>query len=160
MTMRIMEPKDVRAIVVHCTATPVGIPSIVEHVRRMHVVENQWDAIGYHFIIDRAGVRHGCRPMMFRGAHAVTANAHSLGIALEGGIDGEAKPVNNYTEEQFKTLYTLIRELRGKFPTILETFGHCDLQRDAGFKSCPCFDVRAWLTKEDQKWWSRQLRLA
>lgn len=145
MTMVILPPENVRAIIVHCTATALlEGQNILDKVRDIHVRENGWDAIGYHYIIDRTGKLLPARPLLFQGAHAMQANPYSLGVALEGGIDAEGRPVANYTPEQMTTLFHVIQELRHQFPKILEVFGHNDMDRDAGFKACPCFNVRQW----------------
>lgn len=144
MTMKVLPPENVRAIVVHCTATALDDHNIIDKVRQIHVQENGWDAIGYHYIIDRAGRLLAARPLMFQGAHAMQANPYSLGVALEGGIDAQGAPQANYTQAQMTTLFQVIAELRRQFPTILEVFGHNDMERDAGFKACPCFNVRQW----------------
>lgn len=143
MSMDLMSPDDVRAIIVHCTATRPG-KGVVEQVRQIHVQENGWDAIGYHYIIDRTGVVHAARPMMFQGAHARGANAYSLGVALEGGVDANNQPQRNYTTVQYASLYALIGILKELYPTIKEVFGHNDMERMADFKACPVFNVREW----------------
>ncbi len=95
---------------------------------------------GYHKIVRRDGQIEDGRPYSEVGAHCKGHNSHSIGIALEGGMDEDGKPDCNFTMAQYETLSMLWAELDIKFPGI-KLSGH----RDYSDKECPCFDVNELL---------------
>jgi len=64
------------------------------------------------------------------GAHAYGYNKGSLGICLVGGLSDLNKPENNFTPNQFESLYRLLKQLKENYPNVQ--------------KQCPCFDVIPW----------------
>lgn len=74
--MRVIE-----SIIVHHTATPPS--TTVDEIRQMHMARG-WRDIGYHYLIDHAGVLHDGRPVAQVGAHCRGYNEHSIGVALIG----------------------------------------------------------------------------
>lgn len=126
--------------------------------------------IGYHFVIETTGEIFTGRGLDEIGAHALHFNAHSLGICMVGGLEREAR----YTPAQWKALKNLVlmqghthriplsRPLRandskapGGFRVTGGVCGHRDLSPDKNhdgeaqsnewLKTCPGFDVQAWL---------------
>jgi N-acetylmuramoyl-L-alanine amidase len=125
--------------------------------------------IGYHFVIDLNGTVITGRHLDEIGAHAYQFNAHSIGICLVGGAEREAR----YTSEQWEALARLVIELTAKlniplrqphrmykatspgYNVVMGVCGHRDLSPDKNgnglaepfewLKTCPGFDVRAWL---------------
>jgi N-acetylmuramoyl-L-alanine amidase len=125
--------------------------------------------IGYHFVIDLDGSVITGRHLDEIGAHAYQFNAHSIGICLVGGAEREAR----YTSEQWEALARLVIELTAKlniplrqphrmykatspgYNVVMGVCGHRDLSPDKNgnglaepfewLKTCPGFDVRAWL---------------
>jgi hypothetical protein len=105
-------------------------------------------SIGYHWVVDLDGVVYTGRHPDEAGAHVAGHNAHSLGICLVGG----AEPAARYTPEQWYSLMRLVRALASPARQVL---GHRDLSPDVDgdgvveprefLKTCPGFDVRAWL---------------
>jgi len=80
------------------------------------------------------------------GAHASGFNKGSLGICLVGGVDDLNEPKNNFTKNQFDSLYRMLNQLKEKYPDA-KILGHRDLPNVQ--KRCPCFDVmRWWSTKK------------
>lgn len=120
-------------------------------------------AIGYHFIIDLDGTIYTGRAEAEIGAHAAGHNAHSMGICMIGGAERDGK----YTSAQWRALAYVVRELTDTHAIQLKLpsrsgdgvsggiCGHRDLSPDANgdgkvtsvdwLKTCPGFDVGAWL---------------
>ncbi len=75
------------------------------------------------------------------GAHTYGYNKGSLGICLVGGLSDLNKPENNFTPNQFESLYRLLKQLKENYPDA-KILGHRDLANVQ--KQCPCFDVIPW----------------
>lgn len=131
-------------------------------------------AIGYHYVVDLDGTLWTGRHPDETGAHAAGHNQRSLGICLVGGAERDAK----YTAAQWDMLAQLVRQLTRQIPAVpLKTpgrfpasgdgaaaqlrygiCGHRDLSPDADgsgaveqrewLKTCPGFDVTAWLAAD------------
>lgn len=120
MTRR--DPKDIRYIVVHHSATDEGS---VAAFRRYHIEHNKWSDVGYHYVICNGHggpdgeVQEG-RNILFAGAHAIGRNKDSIGICLVGDFT-KSKP----TIAQMESLHKLLRDLIGKYPIAPErVLGH------------------------------------
>lgn len=129
-------------------------------------------SIGYHYVIDLSGEVWSGRALTEVGAHAASFNPHSVGICLVGGIEREAR----YTAAQWKSLQQVVAMLLSDYgipctapkrvpdktnPQGYAMFGgvcgHRDLSPDRDgdglieafewLKTCPGFDVRAWLAR-------------
>jgi len=64
-----------------------------------------------------------------------------INVAYTGGVDvdNNLKPVDNRTEVQKKSLRSLLRILKDRYPDAVIQ-GHRDFPNVA--KACPCFDAR------------------
>lgn len=129
-------------------------------------------SIGYHYVIDLTGEVWSGRALDEVGAHALNFNARSVGVCLVGGIEREGK----YTAGQWDSLAQVVRMLHADCgiplapakrapdksnPQGYRMFGgvcgHRDLSPDRDgdgliesfewTKTCPGFDVRAWLAR-------------
>jgi N-acetylmuramoyl-L-alanine amidase len=138
--MKYKEIKEVRYLVIHCSATRSDQDFHAEDIARWHRMRG-WLTIGYHYVITRDGLVEEGRPRNTPGAHARGYNHISLGICLIGGIDDNGKPDFNYTPAQMKTLKALLTQLEPVFPDA-KVLGHRDLPEVN--KACPCFDVIDW----------------
>jgi len=47
--------REIKEVILHCTATPADRKLTVQEVRNWHVKGNGWDDIGYHFLIHQDG---------------------------------------------------------------------------------------------------------
>lgn len=129
----------------------------------------QLAAIGYHYVVDLDGTVLTGRSLSEVGAHAAGFNANSVGICMVGGIEAQAQ----YTAPQWAALRDLVQQLSNRFgvplqrpvrtplktaPGFRAAHGVCghrdlspDLNRDGAItrnewlKTCPGFDVSAWL---------------
>jgi N-acetylmuramoyl-L-alanine amidase len=123
-------------IVLHCTATPEGRPTTPKAIRRMHVQENGWSDIGYHFIVGLNGELWAGRSTKFQGAHTKGHN-NSIGIAYVGGVELDGvTPKDTMSEKQQATFMRLVETLRESYGS-LPVHGHCEFSS----KACPSFDV-------------------
>lgn len=124
--------------IVHCSYTKPSMENVdADWIRRLHVNQNGWKDIGYHFVILRDGTIEGGRNVEKAGAHCRGHNRQTIGICLIGGMSESGEVENNFTTEQFAALKQLDQILKLTFPTILKTSGH----RDYSTKPCPGFDV-------------------
>ena len=133
-----MEEKNVRWIIIHCSATPEGRDVSVEDVRRWHVEERGWSDIGYHWFIELDGTLKQGRHESRSGAHAKGFNSASIGVCYAGGVDSKMKPKDTRTDDQKITLGCLMQDLRGRYPKA-RSIGHCDVSS----KACPSFDAKS-----------------
>lgn len=141
--------RTITLIVVHCTATRVDRDFTERDLLRCHLDQGM-QGIGYHFYIRKDGYIWTTRPLYMIGAHARGFNRESIGIAYEGGLDGQGHPADTRTEKQKLSMRALIRCLKKDFG-ISRVCGHRDLSPDRNgngivephewLKQCPCFDV-------------------
>jgi N-acetylmuramoyl-L-alanine amidase len=129
--------RQIKEIIVHCTATRAGIDCTVEDIRRWHRLQG-WSDIGYHYVVYRDGSVHEGRNVNIAGAHCLGHNTYSIGVAYVGGVARDGKtPADTRTVAQAEGLEKLMVELRRMYPQA-HIFGHRDFAR----KACPCFDAR------------------
>jgi hypothetical protein len=133
-------------IYIHCSASsPGGWVNSAERIHSLHVGQNGWDAIGYHYVIRHSGVIEGGRPRNRTGAGVGGHNSDSIHICLIGGLDEAHKPSGHYFDAQWSSLENLVKALVDEAVT---DFGLTPLirgHRDTDpMKACPCFDVAEW----------------
>lgn len=135
--------RDIKWVVIHCSATKEGKDFDVEDIRRWH--KNQgWSDVGYHYVIKLDGTIQKGREDHVIGAGVKNFNKNSIHICLIGGLDSNGDPKNTFTDAQLQSARQLARDLQeqytGKyFPAVV---GHRDFPGVA--KACPCFDVVPW----------------
>ena len=132
-------PREIKLLVIHCSATRCNVPFTVEQLRQCHLQRGFKD-IGYHFYITRDGELHHCRPISEPGAHVRGFNRHSIGICYEGGLDENGCPADTRTQAQRFALLDLLTILRHQYPEA-QILGHYQLSSSI-HKACPCFDCR------------------
>ncbi|BDD13138.1 N-acetylmuramoyl-L-alanine amidase (plasmid) [Fulvitalea axinellae] len=132
--------RNIRKIVVHCSATPATMDIGRDEIDRWHR-ERKFNGIGYHLVIRRNGRLERGRAMEKSGAHAKGYNSESVGVCLVGGTDSAGKAERNFTPRQYARLAEVLKGLQLVFPDA-EVLGHRDLPGVA--KACPCFDVKEW----------------
>lgn len=156
--------RRIDTLVIHCAATPDGRWASVldvdywhgragfrrqpaSEVARKHNPELRH--IGYHWVIyTNGGLATGRHPSEV-GAHARGLNAASLGLCLVG--------TSRYSPAQWEQLAAQVRHLCALYHVPLQHAnaangwrGVCG-HRDAGAnKTCPGFDVAAWLAADLQ----------
>lgn len=128
--------RNIKEIIVHCTATPDGRSYTVEDITRWHI-ERGFATIGYHYVVYRDGSIHEGRDIEIAGAHCTGHNTCSIGVCYVGGMDKTNRyPCDTRTDAQKASLVKLLTDLR-KFYPHAQIHGH----RDFAAKACPSFDA-------------------
>lgn len=140
MSIKALKDEDVKFLAVHCSATQASLDVGAKEIDRWHR-DRGFLKIGYHFVIRRNGAIEVGRDLSERGAHVEDFNHCSVGICMVGGLDKAGKPEANFTQAQYETLASLLKELKGYFPAA-EVVGHRDFPGVK--KACPSFDVKGW----------------
>ncbi len=141
--------RSINLIVVHCTASRCDRHLTPENLDRIHR-QRGFNGCGYHYYITREGIIFPMRPLDTIGAHVRGFNAHSIGIAYEGGLQPDGIAADTRTLQQREALCFLIRQLLVLYPKST-VCGHRDLSPDLNgngiiepqewIKQCPCFDA-------------------
>lgn len=130
------DPKLVKNIIIHCSATPPGRDIGAAEIREWHKQRGFRD-IGYHFVVRLDGTVETGRPLGEYGAHCLGKNESSIGICYVGGVAEDCKtPADTRTAAQKKALDDLVAQLIFTFPWAM-VYGH----RDFAAKACPSFDA-------------------
>lgn len=153
------EPRPIKLIVVHCSASPNGRRVTSEEIDRWHAQRGfsrnpaligynapRLKHIGYHYVIYANGPVTTGRVEQEPGAHVTGFNAHSISICMVG--------TDHFREAQWQALASLIRGLQLRYPNA-RVVGHRDLSPDQNkngivekwewLKTCPGFDVASWI---------------
>lgn len=148
--------RQIDTIVIHCSDSPNGRDDRAKDIDAWHVkrgfhragyyrVQKRFNthliAIGYHFVIDINGTVETCRHLNETGAHAVGHNARSIGICMIGN--------DRFTPEQWSALDRLVQQLLADIGNAVNAVKHVKIVGHYQFpdsrKTCPNFDVPAWL---------------
>ncbi len=135
--------RNIKFIVIHCTATPSN--TTIESIKRYWKEQRGWgDTPGYHYIIERNGniVQLLDEKQNSNGVYA--HNSACINIAYIGGIDKDGKPMDNRSDAQKHAMFDKIVELTEKYKGV-EVLGHRDFPGVK--KACPSFDVKKWLSE-------------
>lgn len=128
--------RNIKELIVHCSATPEGKDYSVDTIRQWHL-QRGFSDIGYHYVIYRDGSIHIGRDESIIGAHCTSHNTNSIGVCYIGGCASDGKtPKDTRTTEQKQSLVKLLKELKTKYPQA-SIHGH----RDFANKACPSFDA-------------------
>lgn len=130
--------KEVKYLVVHCTATRLSQRVSVEDIDRWHKAQG-WSGIGYHWYVDRDGHIFPGRSEREAGAHVIGYNHCSIGICYEGGLDEQGNSADTRTPAQKAALLFIIKDLKQSYPNAI-VLGHRDFP--GVHKDCPCFDAK------------------
>ena len=144
--------REIKFIVVHCTATPPEVT--IESIQQYWKEHLGWKNPGYHYIIRRNGeiVNINEEENISNGVKGY--NENSIHISYIGGIDKHGKPIDNRTDAQKHALFNKLVALSEKYSNAI-ILGHRDFSPDKDgdgkieyyewIKACPAFDVREWL---------------
>lgn len=129
--------RNIREIIVHCTATRFNREVTVEEIDNWHKSLG-WRCIGYHYVVMPDGRICAGRAVEEAGAHCLGHNSFSIGVVYVGGLDGMGSPKDTRTPAQKISLRNLLVSLKERYPQA-RIFGH----RDFAAKACPCFNAKA-----------------
>ena len=132
--------RDLKRIILHCSATPEGREVSVETIREWHTDPSPrgrgWSDIGYHYVIHLDGKIELGRPIEVQGAHVSGENEDSIGICYIGGVDAANEPKDTMTVLQEIAFVEIVKSLRLIFGK-LSIHGHNEFST----KACPSFSV-------------------
>lgn len=128
--------RNIKEIIVHCSATPEGKDFTVADIKRWHL-QRGFSDIGYHYVIYRDGSIHTGRDESIIGAHCTGHNTNSIGVCYIGGCVSNGKtPKDTRTEAQKVSLLKLLSELKKKYPKA-KVYPHYKFAA----KACPSFNA-------------------
>lgn len=147
--------RAIRHIVLHCSATPNGDGRFTrERIRQMHL-EQGWQDIGYHFVIEVGGAIRKGRPEAQAGSHVRLHNHDSIAVCMVG--------TDRFDAAQWEALRDLVDLLQSRYLGAT-VWGHRDFSPDRNgdgvidtwehFKLCPGFDVKEWLISGMEPHWN------
>ena len=132
--------RDLKRVILHCSATPEGREVSVEDIRSWHTDPpprgNGWSDIGYHYVIHLDGLTEMGRPVSIQGAHTSGENEDSVGVCYIGGLDTSMAPKDTMTVPPEIAFVELVKSLRLIFGE-LSIHGH----NEYSTKACPSFSV-------------------
>ena len=134
--------RDIKYIVVHCTATPQT--ETVSSIQNYWKNTLKWVMPGYHFMIKPDGeivqlleiekISNGVK-----GFNSVSINISYIGGCEPHGQSKQMIPIDNRTPAQKASLMHLLKELKQKFPKAIIQ-GHRDFPNVK--KACPSFNAK------------------
>ena len=129
--------RNIKEIIVHCSATPEGKDFTVSDIKRWHL-QRGFSDIGYHWVVYRDGTIVSGRPESISGAHCTGHNSISIGVCYIGGCASDGKtPKDTRTPAQKESLIKILKNLKSKYPKA-SIHGH----REFANKDCPSFDAK------------------
>ena len=136
--------RKIKYIAVHCTAgsQKATVNDLLAEFKR-----KGWKAPGYHYVITADGKIHQLLDTEKVSNGVKGYNSVSVNIAYTGGMDG----VDNHTDEQKKSLVTLLKLLRKRYPDAViqghrdfspDLNGNGKIEKSEWIKMCPSFDAK------------------
>lgn len=132
--------REIKYIVLHCTATPQN--TSIDSIKRYWREVLKWKSPGYHYIIAANGVVYNIHPIEKPSNGVAGHNQNSIHISYIGGVDAKGRALDNRTKEQKQGQIDILKKLLIQFPHA-KILGHRDFPGVA--KECPSFDVKNWL---------------
>lgn len=140
--------RGIKYIAVHCTA---GSQKATVNDLLAEFERKRWTAPGYHYVVTADGKIHQLLDTE-KVSNGVYVKGHrynsvTVNIAYTGGVDG----VDNRTDEQKKSLVTLLKLLRKRYPNAViqghrdfspDLNGNGKIEKSEWIKMCPCFDAK------------------
>lgn len=148
-----MARKELKYLVIHCTATPEGREVSAADIRRMHTSPvsaggRGWKQVGYTDIIHLDGKVERLVDNnedawvddweITNGAKGY--NSVSRHVVYAGGCDKSMKPKDTRTSAQLAAMEEYVKVFHRRHPKV-RIIGH----NEVAAKACPSFDVQKWL---------------
>ena len=129
--------REVRLLVIHCSATRYDRDFPVEALRSAHKIVGSLTSA----IITISPGMASCTAAAGEpgSGHTPRLERSQSGICYEGGLDERGLPADTRTYAQRCTLLDLLRQLRRDYPSA-HILGHYQLSPYIR-KACPCFDA-------------------
>ena len=136
--------RKIKYIAVHCTAgsQKATVNDLLAEFKR-----KGWKAPGYHYVTTADGKIHQLLDTEMVSNGVKGYNSVTVNIAYTGGMDG----VDNRTDEQKKSLVTLLKILRKRYPDAViqghrdfspDLNGNGKIEKSEWIKMCPSFDAK------------------
>jgi N-acetylmuramoyl-L-alanine amidase len=129
--------RDIRYIVVHCTATSPSAK--VESIQTYWQKKLNWKNPGYHILIDEFGKCHYLLEDEGIANGVRGYNSVSVHVSYIGGIDEKGNAKDTRNEPQKRSLLECLYNWKRKYPNAVIQ-GHCDFPNVT--KACPSFDAK------------------
>lgn len=129
--------RNIKYIVIHCTAGPQN--QSTENIKAYWKNSLGWKNVGYHILVNADGSYERLADDSVVTNGVANFNSNSIHISYKGGVDDKGKPKDTRTEAQKKTILTLVRHFRAKYPKAIIQ-GHKDFPKVT--KACPSFDAK------------------
>lgn len=106
------------------------------NIERLHLVENRFDHVGYHYLIDSSDKVYEGRELIYKGSHVRHSNTKRIGVLLLGDFNEQWWDIDDeLTKAQLKALELLVKSFKTHFP-IDKLGGHKEFLPGKGY-SCP-----------------------
>lgn len=128
--------REIKYIVIHCTAGPQN--QTTSAIKNWWKKGLGWKSPGYHLLVSADGSYERLAEDHEICNGVAGQNKHSVHISYKGGVDDKGKALDNRTAAQKKTLLTLVREMKRRYPKA-RVVGHRDFQGVK--KDCPSFNA-------------------
>lgn len=146
--------KELKYLVIHCTATPEGRNISSNQIINWHCskppIGRGWKQVGYSSMFHLNGTEEvlvKTNDDNFVDNWEITngvkgINSISRHIVYVGGVNKDFNPKDTRTKEQKKSMETFVKHFVLLHPNVL-ICGHYQFSA----KACPSFDVRKWCEK-------------
>jgi N-acetylmuramoyl-L-alanine amidase len=123
--------RDIKYIVLHCTATPHS--TTVESILNYWENNLGWINPGYHFLIESDGSINNIQPIQSPSNGVYGHNRNAIHLSYIGGENKDDR-----TAAQKESICSIVRVMKSMFPKA-EIKGHRDFPNV--HKDCPQFDA-------------------
>lgn len=105
-------------------------------IEKKHMVDNNYDDVGYHYLIHPSGTIYEGRGIVYKGSHVRLTNTGNIGILMMGDYDYQFwDDDDDLTNKHLTVLKELVATLKRYFP--LKYFGgHKEFMKSPDY-SCP-----------------------
>lgn len=140
--------RTIKYIAVHCTA---GNQKQTIEALHAEFKRKGWKNPGYHYVVKPDGGIVQMHPDE-RASNGVQGyNSVTVNVAYIGGIDAQGNGTDNRTEAQKKSLTSLLKILKKKYPEAViqghrdfspDLNGNGKIEKNEWIKLCPCFNAK------------------
>ncbi len=105
-------------------------------IEKKHMTSNNYDDVGYHYLIHHSGTIYEGREIVYKGSHVRLANTGKIGILMMGDYDHQWWDFDDTLQKKHvSTLKALIKTLKKFFP-LKKLGGHKEFLPNQGY-TCP-----------------------
>jgi len=100
------------------------------------MVHNNYDDVGYHYMVHPNGKIYEGREIIYKGSHVRLLNSRKIGILMMGDFDEQWWDIDDtLSDAHINTLNSLIKTLKSKF-NLTKLGGHKEFITGQGY-TCP-----------------------